>query len=529
MSREFKNDVVLENGLTLSALTASRALVLDGSSNLVVSAVTSIELGYLSGVTSAIQTQLDAKLGDLSSTTDNALVRTDGTSGDSLQDSGIIIDDSDNMTGVNDLTVGGDLTVNGTTTTINTATLDVTDANITVNDGGDQLTANTNVAGLTIEMSDATDARIGYDSSTTSKFKAGETGSEAELATISHTQTLTNKTVDGTSASGSNTVTTDADQVTYERVDGSKKNIQAGSDEVEASLTDLDDAIGDVSALGTPTNYSTSSEDEVAARLAGIDTALASSGTDESVKVSANDTTAGYLEAKVVVSDGANATNILEISTLNDGGDEDLQIQIDEAKIDHDALLNFVANEHIDHSGVEVQTAADSGLSGGGDITASRSLVVDINGTTAESSADDADEILIWDDSAGARKKMTRANFLAGIGSASAGDISETSFSGADGQAVAADVTGFAFANGTVRSFSAHGSILVDATADLYEEFDIQGIQKGASWEIAEGRVGDESGVTFTITNAGQIQYTGDTYAGFVSLTIKFRAITTSI
>ena len=43
--------------------------------------------------------------------------------------------------------------------------------------------------------------------------------------------------------------------------------------------------------------------------------------------------------------------------------------------IDHDALANFVANEHIDHSGVTL-TAGD-GLSGGGDITASRSFAVD--------------------------------------------------------------------------------------------------------------------------------------------------------
>jgi hypothetical protein len=45
----------------LAALTASRALVSDGSGFVSVSAVTSAELGYVSGVTSAIQTQLDAK------------------------------------------------------------------------------------------------------------------------------------------------------------------------------------------------------------------------------------------------------------------------------------------------------------------------------------------------------------------------------------------------------------------------------------------------------------------------------------
>lgn len=44
-----------------SNLTASRALVSDGSGKVAVSAVTSTELGYLDGVTSNVQTQLDGK------------------------------------------------------------------------------------------------------------------------------------------------------------------------------------------------------------------------------------------------------------------------------------------------------------------------------------------------------------------------------------------------------------------------------------------------------------------------------------
>lgn len=44
------------------------------------------------------------------------------------------------------------------------------------------------------------------------------------------------------------------------------------------------------------------------------------------------------------------------------------------ADINHDTLLNFVANEHIDHSSVTV--TAGSGLTGGGDLTASRTINV---------------------------------------------------------------------------------------------------------------------------------------------------------
>lgn len=47
--------------ITSSNLTASRALVSDGSGKVATNAVTSTELGYLSGVTSNIQTQLNSK------------------------------------------------------------------------------------------------------------------------------------------------------------------------------------------------------------------------------------------------------------------------------------------------------------------------------------------------------------------------------------------------------------------------------------------------------------------------------------
>ncbi len=50
--------------------------------------------------------------------------------------------------------------------------------------------------------------------------------------------------------------------------------------------------------------------------------------------------------------------------------------------VDHNALLNWVANKHIDHSLVSI--TAGTGLSGGGDITTSRVLSLDINGLTLD-------------------------------------------------------------------------------------------------------------------------------------------------
>ena len=40
---------------------------------------------------------------------------------------------------------------------------------------------------------------------------------------------------------------------------------------------------------------------------------------------------------------------------------------------------------------------------------------------------------------------------------------------------------------------------------------------------------GDDSGVMFSITSAGQIQYTSSDSVGFNAGTMRFRAITTSV
>ena len=111
----------------------------------------------------------------------------------------------------------------------------------------------------------------------------------------------------------------------------------------------------------------------------------------------------------------------------------------------------------------------------------------------------------------------------------SAGDIQEASFAMSNNQAAPANVTGLAFASGVVRSFTALVSVEIDATVDLYEQFTLNGINKGGSFDMSVYAVGDNSGVTFSITSAGQVQYTSGNAAGFVSGSIKFRAITTSV
>ena len=109
------------------------------------------------------------------------------------------------------------------------------------------------------------------------------------------------------------------------------------------------------------------------------------------------------------------------------------------------------------------------------------------------------------------------------------GDINETSFSAANNQTLAANVTGLLFSNASVRSAKIQLSSFIDATGDLYEEFELRVIQRGADWVISSNSIGDDSGLVFSITTAGQVQYTSTNITGFVSNTIKFRATVTSL
>lgn len=414
---EAKNNLQVDNLLKLPSVTINRALTLDGSGNVAESTVTSTELAYLSGVTSAVQTQLDAK-----------------------------VDDSEKGA------------ANGV------ATLD----------------ANSKIPSSQLPAIAITEVFVVADITARDALTIGTGDGEVQEGDV----------VRVTDASADVNITSGAASYIY---DGSAYVLLKGGDEVlsvngETGVVVLD--TGDISENGNLYHTNERAQDAVGAAL--TDTA--------SVDLNYDD-----------------LNNQITATVLPAG-------------VDHDSLANFVANEHVDHSAVQIATAADSGLSGGGDITATRNLAVDITNTTAEASVVDADELLIYDVSAGALRKVTRANLIGDVSAgASAGDLNEASFSMSNNVSVAADITGLAFANATVRSFKALISVEIDATANLYEVFEIHGIQKDSSWDISVEGTGDNSQVVFSITAAGQVQYTNANYAGFVSGDIKYRATTTSV
>lgn len=63
----------------------------------------------------------------------------------------------------------------------------------------------------------------------------------------------------------------------------------------------------------------------------------------------------------------------------------------------------------------QIATAAKSGLVGGGDLSADRSLSLDITGLDPLTSINDADEVAVYDASTSTVLKISRANFLSGV------------------------------------------------------------------------------------------------------------------
>jgi hypothetical protein len=481
MSRKFFNDVELKAGLKLSAGTASRALVLDGSNDVVASSVTSTELGHLSGVTSAIQTQLDAKIPSTEKGAANGVATLDGSG---KLPSAQLPTSAMEYKGAHNVSTNSPTLIDGTGTNGDMYRISV---------GG---TRDYGSGNITLAAGDA----LIYNGSIWEKIPGEDIIQSVNGAT-------------GVVVLDTDDISEGATNLYY--TDGRFDTRFATKDSADLNHTQADATDWTVASGAAISAHL----DELADRMVAVE---GGSTDNKDLKVSANDTTAGFLEDKIVVSQGSNTTNILELSTLNDAANEDLQIQIDQSKIDHDSLLNFVADEHVAHSGVSVVAGGQDGLSVSNDnLSSNIGLSVDITGTASAASLENADQVMIHDDSAASLAKTT----LGDIRKHSADDILETSFAGAQ-SAAGANVTGFAFANANVRSFQALVHVAIDATSDLFEEFMIEGIQKASSWEISVSSVGDDTSVTFSISAAGQITYSSSTYAGFVSMDVRFRAIT---
>jgi len=103
------------------------------------------------------------------------------------------------------------------------------------------------------------------------------------------------------------------------------------------------------------------------------------------------------------VYDGMNGT-ILNFRNIHSAGDiltvtldnalNNIALEIVEANIDHDSLENYVADQHVDHTTVEIATS--EGITGGGDLTATRTLTLAFDELSYETTIEPTDTLAFY-------------------------------------------------------------------------------------------------------------------------------------
>ncbi len=103
-------------------------------------------------------------------------------------------------------------------------------------------------------------------------------------------------------------------------------------------------------------------------------------------------------------------------------------------------------------------------------------------------------------------------------------NIFSGSFSASNNVSSASNVTGLSFDNSQTTSFQCQITVIITRTigSDLSETFTLEGQQNSSGWGLYTSSLGDITGVNFSITNLGQIQYTSSNITNFSSSIFRY-------
>tara|TARA_B100001094_G_scaffold251769_2_gene249667 strand:+ start:23177 stop:24760 length:1584 start_codon:yes stop_codon:yes gene_type:complete len=301
-----------------------------------------------------------------------------------------------------DVVVDGDLTVHGTTTTVNSTTITVEDPIIVLGSGTPTADDNKD-RGVSFNYYDTTAKTgfFGFDDSTgrftfvpdatiSSETVSGSTGMiEANFMGDIYAGNGTSKILEnGTSGS---------DAVFTGDVVGNADTASKWENSIDITLTGevtTDSAVAldgssnislavslDTTAITGQTEYSGAHDgstddyillyDDSASALKKINRTnfVSGLGAMSSFTISDTNNTQIISDGETLEFDAGSGINI----TVNQSANE-IDFGLDHNEINHDLLLNFVANEHINHGNIQIQGGA--GMVGGGAITGSHTLDV---------------------------------------------------------------------------------------------------------------------------------------------------------
>lgn len=239
----------IENADIKAGAAIDATKIADGS-------ISNTEFQRLNGVTSDIQTQLDAKSGITGTFSDNRVLRADGTT--SIQTSGVTLSDVDAISGVTSLTVDN-IAIDGDTISNNNASNDMT---LSIGAGrAVKVTRNLEVGTVSAELSSIRLKEYSVLSASQLELRAPTSVSgspvvsfpNATTTLVGHnaSQVITNKDIDGGTASNTNRITIPKD--TKANLDGlvRKEATLLYASDVDTLYVDNGDTLQEVGSGGS--------------------------------------------------------------------------------------------------------------------------------------------------------------------------------------------------------------------------------------------------------------------------------------
>jgi len=365
-----------------SAAVSNLALDIDGMTDIGAAIVDAdlliIDDGANGTNRKATMSRLKSYMGDISGGSTLGNVQVGVTAGGEIDTSSgnLTIDSAGGTITLDDhVTISGNLTVNGGSTVVSSSLLDIGDRIITLN-------ANSAAGDGGLYVNDADSAETGsllWDVSE-DRWVGGLKGAEANVVLINTTDTLTNKTltspdintpdIDGGTVDGATIATSDITVGSGKTLDVSGGTLTLAADQISGNAIN-----GGTIGSTTITSLTTSGITIGGHTVDDIDITSEASDADDHLM------TAAAIKARIDDLKGV-TSNVAGTGISVSGATGAVTISTNDGQIVHDSLSGFVANEHIDHSGVDL--TAGSGMTGGGTIAASRTFnVIGGDGITA--------------------------------------------------------------------------------------------------------------------------------------------------
>lgn len=371
----------------------------------------------------------------------NILISNGGTIGSVGDADSITIAEDGDVTLSQNLYITGDLTVNGTTTTVNSTTVTIQDPVIIL---GQYDPAASGGGPGSIEpggSGDGTGSAVDDNKDRGIAFNWNINSAGPALGFFGHDDSILGFTYIPSGSIDSNVITGSPGWAVFAGVSGALAGNAAtaskwqtartitladqmsgstsidGSANVTINVTATKDLIADQTSDSTIDRADEFLFYDVAANslkkvdfdkiITNLEGAGFGSGSMTSFDVSDGTTTIEVNSTETILFSGGTGAELVVTGTTS----PIVTVNTVDSEIVHDNLSGFVANEHINHTSVTL--TAGEGLTGGGNISASRTFALDFSDlSTSDTSVGTSDLLSIHD---GSQKKITFANFQSSI------------------------------------------------------------------------------------------------------------------